>query len=200
VLVSGRYNDGGFSGGTLERPALKRIQMGRDNQRQLTVDGSDRHKLGILASSQELSESPPSPAGSRRLGVRMDRLFMWMLRHAKKAGATERNQLLKALVEAAQADGTETDCARGGDPPKGPAPGPGNGFESCLRGAVSERAGRWLSNIRGSDPSSSQQPKVNDAHAVRTRRTKTQMGQLVATVEASERNLLSMTASSGAGR
>ena len=62
------HDDGGFSGGMLERPALKRIQMGRDNQRQLSVDGSDRHKLGILASSQELSESPPSPAGFRRFG------------------------------------------------------------------------------------------------------------------------------------
>jgi len=58
------------------------------------VDRSGRHKLGILASSQQLSESPPSPAGFRRLGVRMDRLFMWLLRHAVKAGASEHILLL----------------------------------------------------------------------------------------------------------
>jgi hypothetical protein len=58
----------GYSGGALERSALKRLQMGSDNQLQLTVDSCGRHKVEIWASSQELSESPPSPAGSRRFG------------------------------------------------------------------------------------------------------------------------------------
>lgn len=52
MLVPHRcYDDGGFSDDTLERPGLKRLEMGSDNQLQLKVDRSVRHKIEIWVSS-----------------------------------------------------------------------------------------------------------------------------------------------------
>lgn len=88
VLIPDRcYHDGGLWDDTLEGPALKRLEMGSDNQLQLTVDRSVRHKIEIWVSSQQVSGSPPHRRAFVVLGVRMDCLFMWLLRHAEKAGA-----------------------------------------------------------------------------------------------------------------
>ncbi len=47
---------------------MRLIREWQGDEHTVKVDHCGRHKLGILASSQELSESPPSPAGFRRFG------------------------------------------------------------------------------------------------------------------------------------